>query len=71
MVLDALESKPKTCEEPGKSCFISIQEVCAQYWGEGKQTYGDMEVVTKDTSKSAAYTIRVFELRHSKVCKHF
>lgn len=42
------------------------QEVCAQYWGEGKQTYGDMEVVTKDTSKSTAYTIRVFELRHSK-----
>lgn len=42
------------------------QEVCAQYWGEGKQTYGDMEVVTKDTSKSSAYTIRVFELRHSK-----
>ncbi|XP_057626198.1 receptor-type tyrosine-protein phosphatase C [Chionomys nivalis] len=42
------------------------QEVCAQYWGEGKQTYGDMEVVIKDTSKSSAYTIRVFELRHSK-----
>lgn len=42
------------------------QEVCAQYWGEGKQTYGDMEVMIKDTSKSSAYTIRVFELRHSK-----
>ncbi|XP_038204921.1 receptor-type tyrosine-protein phosphatase C [Arvicola amphibius] len=42
------------------------QEVCAQYWGEGKQTYGDMEVAIKDTSKSSAYTIRVFELRHSK-----
>lgn len=42
------------------------QEVCAQYWGEGKQTYGDMEVTIKDTSKSSAYTIRVFELRHSK-----
>ncbi|XP_041504618.1 receptor-type tyrosine-protein phosphatase C [Microtus oregoni] len=42
------------------------QEVCAQYWGEGKQTYGDMEVVIKDTSKSSAYTIRMFELRHSK-----
>lgn len=42
------------------------QELCAQYWGEGKQTYGDMEVVIKDTSKSSAYTIRVFELRHSK-----
>ncbi|CAO2637083.1 Receptor-type tyrosine-protein phosphatase C [Lemmus lemmus] len=45
---------------------IGGQEVCAQYWGEGKQTYGDIEVVIKDTSKSSAYTIRVFELRHSK-----
>ncbi|XP_037681020.1 receptor-type tyrosine-protein phosphatase C isoform X2 [Choloepus didactylus] len=42
------------------------QEICAQYWGEGKQTYGDVEVDLKDTNKSAAYTIRVFELRHSK-----
>ncbi|XP_050007590.1 receptor-type tyrosine-protein phosphatase C isoform X2 [Alexandromys fortis] len=42
------------------------QEVCAQYWGEGKQTYGDMEVVIKDTSKSSGYTLRMFELRHSK-----
>ncbi|XP_060220363.1 receptor-type tyrosine-protein phosphatase C isoform X2 [Meriones unguiculatus] len=42
------------------------QEVCAQYWGEGKQTYGDMEVVLKDTNKSSAYTLRVFELRYSK-----
>ena len=70
-MLDALERKPKICEEPGKSCSVFIQEVCAQYWGEGKQTYGDMEVVIKDTSKSSAYTIRVFELRHSKVCKYF
>ncbi|XP_028629609.1 receptor-type tyrosine-protein phosphatase C isoform X2 [Grammomys surdaster] len=42
------------------------QEVCAQYWGEGKQTYGDMEVELKDTNKSSAYTLRTFELRHSK-----
>ncbi|XP_051039146.1 receptor-type tyrosine-protein phosphatase C isoform X2 [Phodopus roborovskii] len=42
------------------------QEVCAQYWAEGKQTYGDMEVVTRDSSKSSAYTLRTFELRHSK-----
>ncbi|ERE74310.1 receptor-type tyrosine-protein phosphatase C-like protein [Cricetulus griseus] len=42
------------------------QEVCAQYWGEGKQTYGDMEVVMKDTNTSSAYTLRAFELRHSK-----
>ncbi|XP_054546268.1 receptor-type tyrosine-protein phosphatase C isoform X2 [Talpa occidentalis] len=42
------------------------QEVCAQYWGEGKQTYEDVEVEMKNTNKSPAYTLRVFELRHSK-----
>ncbi|XP_052593047.1 receptor-type tyrosine-protein phosphatase C isoform X2 [Peromyscus californicus insignis] len=42
------------------------QEVCAQYWGEGKQTHGDLEVVMKDTNKSSAYILRTFELRHSK-----
>ncbi|XP_076797392.1 receptor-type tyrosine-protein phosphatase C isoform X2 [Arvicanthis niloticus] len=42
------------------------QEVCAQYWGEEKQSYGDMEVELKDTNKSSAYTLRKFELRHSK-----
>lgn len=42
------------------------QEACAQYWGEGKQTYGDVEVEMKETSQSSAYTLRVFELRHSK-----
>lgn len=42
------------------------QEACAQYWGEGKQTYEDVEVEMKDTNKSSAYTLRVFELRHSK-----
>ncbi|XP_055480647.1 receptor-type tyrosine-protein phosphatase C isoform X3 [Psammomys obesus] len=42
------------------------QEVYAQYWGEEKQTYGDTEVVLKDTNKSSAYTLRVFELRYSK-----
>ncbi|XP_058525672.1 receptor-type tyrosine-protein phosphatase C [Ochotona princeps] len=43
------------------------QEICARYWGEeGKQTYGDIEVAVKDTNKSSGYTLRVFELRHSK-----
>ncbi|XP_021532839.2 receptor-type tyrosine-protein phosphatase C isoform X3 [Aotus nancymaae] len=42
------------------------QELCAQYWGEGKQTYGDIEVDLKDTNKSSTYTLHVFELRHSK-----
>ncbi|XP_040119713.1 receptor-type tyrosine-protein phosphatase C [Oryx dammah] len=41
-------------------------EACAQYWEEGKQTYGDVEVHMKDTNKSSAYTVRAFELRHSK-----
>ncbi|XP_043819452.1 receptor-type tyrosine-protein phosphatase C isoform X2 [Dromiciops gliroides] len=42
------------------------QEVCAQYWGEGKETYEDVQVEMKDMNKSTAYTIRVFELRHAK-----
>ncbi|XP_053768990.1 receptor-type tyrosine-protein phosphatase C isoform X2 [Desmodus rotundus] len=42
------------------------QEACAQYWGEGKQTHGDVEVTLKDTAQSSAYTLRIFELRHSK-----
>ncbi|MBZ3871860.1 Receptor-type tyrosine-protein phosphatase C [Sciurus carolinensis] len=42
------------------------QEICAQYWGEEKQTYGDLEVDMKDTTKYSTYTVRVFELRHSK-----
>ncbi|XP_004860179.1 receptor-type tyrosine-protein phosphatase C isoform X1 [Heterocephalus glaber] len=42
------------------------QEICAQYWGEGKQTYGDLEVHIKDTNISSMYTAREFELRHSK-----
>lgn len=42
------------------------QEACAQYWGEGKQTFGEVEVHTKETTPSTGYTLRVFELRHSK-----
>nr|KAF6399957.1 hypothetical protein HJG59_015069 [Molossus molossus] len=42
------------------------QEACAQYWGDGKQTHGDLEVHLKDITTAAAYTLRVFELRHSK-----
>ncbi|XP_008828618.1 receptor-type tyrosine-protein phosphatase C [Nannospalax galili] len=42
------------------------QDICAQYWGEGKQMHGDVEVDVKDTSEYPAYTLRVFELRHSK-----
>lgn len=49
--------------------FFVIQEACAQYWEEEKQTYGDIQVNMKDTKESPAYTLRVFELRHSKVCK--
>ncbi|XP_047610846.1 receptor-type tyrosine-protein phosphatase C isoform X4 [Phacochoerus africanus] len=42
------------------------QEDCAQYWEDAKQTYGEVEVHMKDTNKSSAYTLRAFELRHSK-----
>ena len=57
----------------GRGCmlFSLIQEACAQYWGEGKQTHGDVEVTLKDTAQSSAYTLRIFELRHSKVQEQF
>ncbi|XP_049626741.1 receptor-type tyrosine-protein phosphatase C [Suncus etruscus] len=42
------------------------QEYCAQYWEEGKQKYGDIEINIKDTSKYSTYIIRTFELTHSK-----
>ncbi|XP_006834292.1 PREDICTED: receptor-type tyrosine-protein phosphatase C-like [Chrysochloris asiatica] len=42
------------------------QETCAQYWGEGQQTYGDIEVALKGTNTSSIYTLREFELRHAK-----
>ncbi|KAM8812628.1 receptor-type tyrosine-protein phosphatase C [Rhynchonycteris naso] len=42
------------------------QEACAQYWDEGKKTFGDVEVELKDTSMSSVYTLRAFELGHSK-----
>ncbi|XP_055000671.1 receptor-type tyrosine-protein phosphatase C [Sorex araneus] len=42
------------------------QECCAQYWAEGKQIYGEIEVNMTDTNQCSAYTIRVFELTHSK-----
>uniref|UniRef100_A0A8C9PLL4 Receptor-type tyrosine-protein phosphatase C n=1 Tax=Spermophilus dauricus TaxID=99837 RepID=A0A8C9PLL4_SPEDA len=42
------------------------QEICAQYWGEENKTFGDLEVDLKDTTKHSTYTLRVFELRHSK-----
>lgn len=45
---------------------IGDQEACAQYWGDGRQTFGEVEVLTKETTPSPGYTLRVFELRHSK-----
>ncbi|XP_060088332.1 receptor-type tyrosine-protein phosphatase C [Heteronotia binoei] len=42
------------------------QELCAQYWGEEKQTYDNLTVELKDTNCSSSYTINVFELTHMK-----
>ncbi|XP_019386110.1 PREDICTED: receptor-type tyrosine-protein phosphatase C [Crocodylus porosus] len=42
------------------------QELCAQYWGEQKQTYDGIEVEMKDISQSSSYTIRVFDVTHAK-----
>ncbi|KAM4895932.1 receptor-type tyrosine-protein phosphatase C isoform 2-T3 [Sylvia borin] len=42
------------------------QELCAQYWGEGKQTYGGIEVQMADVNSGPSYTIRAFDVTHLK-----
>ncbi|XP_038000088.1 receptor-type tyrosine-protein phosphatase C [Motacilla alba alba] len=42
------------------------QELCAQYWGEGKQTYDGIEVQMADVSSGPSYTIRAFDVAHLK-----
>ncbi|KAF1414389.1 Receptor-type tyrosine-protein phosphatase C, partial [Spheniscus humboldti] len=42
------------------------QELCAQYWGEGKQTYGGIEVQMTDVNCCPSYTIRAFDVTHLK-----
>uniref|UniRef100_A0A8C3IZR3 Receptor-type tyrosine-protein phosphatase C n=1 Tax=Chrysemys picta bellii TaxID=8478 RepID=A0A8C3IZR3_CHRPI len=42
------------------------QQLCAQYWGEGKQTYEGIEVEMKDVNLSSSYTIRAFDVTHVK-----
>ncbi|XP_039582331.1 receptor-type tyrosine-protein phosphatase C isoform X1 [Passer montanus] len=42
------------------------QELCAQYWGEGKQTYDGIEVQMADVNSGPSYTIRAFDVTHQK-----
>ncbi|XP_010125304.1 PREDICTED: receptor-type tyrosine-protein phosphatase C [Chlamydotis macqueenii] len=42
------------------------QELCAQYWGEAKQTYDGIEVQMTDVSCCPGYTIRAFDVTHLK-----
>ncbi|TFK14675.1 potassium voltage-gated channel subfamily H member 7-like [Platysternon megacephalum] len=42
------------------------QQLCAQYWEEGKQTYEGIEVEMKDVNLSSSYTIRAFDVTHVK-----
>ncbi|RMC08403.1 hypothetical protein DUI87_14647 [Hirundo rustica rustica] len=42
------------------------QELCAQYWGEGKQTYDGIEVQMAEVSSGPSYTIRAFDVTHLK-----
>ncbi|KFV42338.1 Receptor-type tyrosine-protein phosphatase C, partial [Gavia stellata] len=42
------------------------QEHCAQYWGEGKQTYDGIEVQMTDVSCCPSYTVRAFDVTHLK-----
>ncbi|NXX40790.1 PTPRC phosphatase, partial [Tricholaema leucomelas] len=43
------------------------QELCAQYWGEEKQTYDSIEVQMTDATCCPSYTIRAFDLTHLKM----
>lgn len=47
--------------------FYLLQELCAQYWGEGRQTYDDIEVQVTDVNCCPRYTIRAFDVTHLKV----
>ncbi|KAM6342621.1 receptor-type tyrosine-protein phosphatase C [Alca torda] len=42
------------------------QELCAQYWAEGKQTYDGIEVQMTDVNCCPSYTIRAFDVTHLK-----
>ncbi|KFV45762.1 Receptor-type tyrosine-protein phosphatase C, partial [Tyto alba] len=42
------------------------QELSAQYWGEGKQTYDGIEVQMTDVNCCPSYTIRAFDVTHLK-----
>uniref|UniRef100_A0A8C3JAC2 Receptor-type tyrosine-protein phosphatase C n=1 Tax=Calidris pygmaea TaxID=425635 RepID=A0A8C3JAC2_9CHAR len=42
------------------------QELCAQYWGEGKQTHDGIEVQMTDVNCCPSYTIRAFDVTHLK-----
>nr|XP_048718320.1 receptor-type tyrosine-protein phosphatase C [Caretta caretta] len=42
------------------------QQLCAQYWEEGKQRYEGIEVEMKDVNLSSSYTIRAFDVTHVK-----
>ncbi|NXU54280.1 PTPRC phosphatase, partial [Turnix velox] len=42
------------------------REFSAPYWGEGKQTYDDIEVQMTDVNSYPSYTIRAFDVTHLK-----
>ncbi|XP_027527676.1 receptor-type tyrosine-protein phosphatase C isoform X2 [Neopelma chrysocephalum] len=42
------------------------QELCAQYWGEEKQTHDGIEVQMTDVNCCPSYTIRAFDVTHLK-----
>ncbi|XP_065531368.1 receptor-type tyrosine-protein phosphatase C isoform X16 [Lathamus discolor] len=43
------------------------QELCSQYWGEGKQSYDGIEVQMTDVNCCPSYTIRAFDVTHLKM----
>ncbi|KAH0618343.1 hypothetical protein JD844_017452 [Phrynosoma platyrhinos] len=43
-----------------------IQELCAQYWGDGHMKYDSITVELKDVNNCSNYTIRTFDITHVK-----
>ncbi|XP_048457839.1 receptor-type tyrosine-protein phosphatase C isoform X2 [Rhincodon typus] len=45
---------------------IKDDKDCSQYWEDGTKTYDDVEVKLSESTKESAYTMHVFEIRHTK-----
>ncbi|XP_078248412.1 receptor-type tyrosine-protein phosphatase C isoform X4 [Pogona vitticeps] len=42
------------------------QELCTQYWGDGKMSYDSITVELKDVNSCSSYTVRTFDITYGK-----